>query len=1092
MYRFTPTYTIAGILLLFLSAGSVFAQQAPRYYEQWYFGDSVGLDFLQNPVQKIYGPLSSAEGCASICDPETGNILMFTNGETVWNRNGDVMPNGSGLRGHVSSTQSSLIIPLPGSKDIFYVFTARVGPYMDDSIGGIDYHVVDMREDAGNGDLVIRDVPLIDSASERLVGIRHCNGRDFWVVAHELWTNRFVSWKVTEDGIVDTVYSSVGQIYDYNLSLLPSIGNLKASPDGRYLFSVFYRASRGELLEFDKVTGQVVQSIAVLPGSYGASFSPDSRYLFTVNSGAIVERYSVNPLVGQSVDQTRLVVGDLGESFGFNRGIRSMQIGPDGNIYAAVRRFNKSIDNRMNSIGIIENPNLPSARFRDSAIVFEDPPGLDVTNGLPNCIDGFLSGQTDSSLSQGIARLIVEDTVMCPGDTLKLEVRGGTNSRWIAGDNRDCDDCPEISVWPDSTTEYRVQVFNVNCSGYDTLAVTIHVLSNEVDAGADTSVCSGGSVRLHASGKFDYRWNPSTGLSCDDCADPVATPDSTTTYILEGSKGGECVAYDSLVVTVLQPYRASLDTAMCQGDSVQIRLPSGSEFNWSPATGITCLDCSDPMVFPDVTTTYYVQWVDSNGCELFDSIRVNVNNIAVMGDTTFCAGGSARLRVEGARRYRWTPSGSLSCDTCSDPLATPMVTTTYHVAGSLSDGSCELLDSVTVTVHPLPEVNAGERDTVCLGESIELRASGGKRYLWDPAPDLHCWSCSRQTITPSESRWYYVTAFNEFDCESRDSVEIVVVPDLTIEAGKAQEICPGDSVQLGVEGGVRWRWTPAAGLNCDTCRSPLASPDSTTVYHVRAWSAEGCEAEDSVCVVVGRGPDSVRFWISRDHKAGTGEDIIIPVEAADSGVVTGITELSMIVRYDFRVMRLDPGSFARLLEGTALDGWVVEAAEPVRGEVHVRLTAPPGRTLTIADTLLRFSARLFLSDIRGTELPLEVLSNAECLTLDVSPGYAELDSICGLDFRMIELFTAKYAAPVVYPNPAHDRVRFEFSLGLEGHALMEVFDINGQRTGVLVNRYLESGAYSVDWDVSALPSGQYRYRLQSGDWIQSGVVNVKQ
>ena len=85
----------------------------------WYFGDHAGLDFKTgSPVALSNGALKTDEGCASISDT-AGNILFYTDGITVYNKKDTSMPNGTGLNGHSSSTQSSIIIPVPGNDSIF-------------------------------------------------------------------------------------------------------------------------------------------------------------------------------------------------------------------------------------------------------------------------------------------------------------------------------------------------------------------------------------------------------------------------------------------------------------------------------------------------------------------------------------------------------------------------------------------------------------------------------------------------------------------------------------------------------------------------------------------------------------------------------------------------------------------------------------------------------------------------------------------------------------------------------------------------------------------------------------------------------------
>ncbi len=108
---------------------SVYAQLEAS---NWYFGFNAGLRFdpVSNTVTPLVnGQLSTNEGCASISDAQ-GNLLFYTDGITVYDRNHGVMQNGNGLLGDPSSTQSAIIIPKPQDSDIYYIFT------VDTQVGG--------------------------------------------------------------------------------------------------------------------------------------------------------------------------------------------------------------------------------------------------------------------------------------------------------------------------------------------------------------------------------------------------------------------------------------------------------------------------------------------------------------------------------------------------------------------------------------------------------------------------------------------------------------------------------------------------------------------------------------------------------------------------------------------------------------------------------------------------------------------------------------------------------------------------------------------------------------------------------------------
>src|SRR5437868_1964390 len=113
--------------LVFMFLGIVF--NSPQTFAQkesynWYFGANAGITFNTDPPTALTnGAINTTEGCSSISD-DKGNLLFYTDGMTVWNKNHQVMDNGSGLNGDNRSTQSAVVIKLPESNSLYYIFTA--------------------------------------------------------------------------------------------------------------------------------------------------------------------------------------------------------------------------------------------------------------------------------------------------------------------------------------------------------------------------------------------------------------------------------------------------------------------------------------------------------------------------------------------------------------------------------------------------------------------------------------------------------------------------------------------------------------------------------------------------------------------------------------------------------------------------------------------------------------------------------------------------------------------------------------------------------------------------------------------------------
>ncbi len=1011
--------------------------------------------------------------------------------------------------------------------------------------------------------------------SEKVVGIRHCNGNDYWVVAHGLETDQFYSWLVSSNGVAaDPVISETGNVH--TLPDAYTIGYLKASPDGRFLFSVVQQDRTGELFPFDKETGEVGERITVIPSYYAASFSPNSQYLFvtidspqpTINRYTIVNNGVV--LTGPTIQQTQQMIVRLPSSNRMN--LRAMQIGPDRRIYVV----------KNASLAAIDNPDL-GGTFRDSAVVFDDPllpTGEIATNGLPNCIDSYLGNlpftvgcakvepieadfqHSDTSICVGesidftdlsrenakqwwwrfegastlqsreqnpksiqynqvgtwVVRLIVSnessydtafstvlvrpkpvanagpDQVICLGESIQLQASGGGQYKWLPNEGLSCDNCADPLAKPNQTTLYRVVVTNnFGCEAED--SVLVEVLPKiTVDVGPDTAICAGSSMQLQATGAGAGISGIRDGLSCTDCPNPIVAPLKTTTYTIvgRGSGGGNCSGVDSITVHVLDlPVAdAGKDTAVCAGETIRLNASGGAAYRWRASADLACLDCPDPLVTPSETTWYVVTTINDAGCEATDSVLVTLRPALAVNageDREICAGESVELKADGGTMYRWEASPDLSCLDCSNPVATPTSTTTYRVVVQNSAG-CEGRDSVTVVVHPLPVADAGADGSVCPGESLQLQARGGTRYRWEASPDLSCLDCPNPLATPSTSAMYVVTVFDENNCQAVDSVEVRVLPLMPVDMVREYVICPGETVQFDVPAGTAWDWTPAVGLTCTDCANPVASPDVTTLYHVVITGDNGCKQQDSVLVTVRKDPELVRLHIARDYKRLPGEQLVMPIELVDAIPNSTITQLRLTVDYDRGVMIMDAEEIEKNLAGTLLEGWSVIVVEARPGHLVVDLIAPTGGTLSGQGELLRVAGRMYISNVKGTEISFTLAETGGCFLFDPEPGFAELDDVCGLEFRLIEVGLEKYVAPTVYPNPADGPVRIEFGLGLDGMVDLEIFDANGRQTGVLFNGHLASGRYVVEWGAEDQSSGMYYYRLRSGDWVQSGQI----
>lgn len=363
----------------------------------WYFGNHAGLDFNSGvPVALSDGATYNdnyphSEGTAVISD-SSGSLLFYTNGQKIWNKNHTVMPNGDSLLGNLSSTQAALIVPKPGSSQLFYVFTTD-GFYQNNLQYGFRYSIVDICLDNGLGDVITneKNILLLDTVAEKLTAVRHSNGTDYWIITHKFFSDAFYSYLLTSAGIVDTVVTHIGSIHQEHcgFSVQPTrsaLGWLKASPDGTKLACVNGQTCLkiSELFDFNKTTGVVSNVLQLYTDSiavalYGVSFSPDNSKLYIssqINHDRIYQYdlSSGNPTV---IVNSKTIVADhssLGGPF-----YMAMVLGPDGKLYIAERN--------QTHLGGINFPNLAgtNCNYVDAAVQLSGSCSF----GLPNFIDFY-------------------------------------------------------------------------------------------------------------------------------------------------------------------------------------------------------------------------------------------------------------------------------------------------------------------------------------------------------------------------------------------------------------------------------------------------------------------------------------------------------------------------------------------------------------------------------------------------------------------------------------------------------------------------------------------------------------------------------
>lgn len=532
---------------------------------------------------------------------------------------------------------------------------------------------------------------------------------------------------------------------------------------------------------------------------------------------------------------------------------------------------------------------------------------------------------------------------ICINNSQQLTATGGVSYVWSNAATLNNASIVDPIATPTATTIYTVTVTDANgCVNTTNATVTVNPLP-VVGIHPDTLLCSGESVELYATGGVSYSWGPSAGLSCLNCADPVATPTANTTYtvlvtnafgcvdsaqvqvdmntidarfnasdstacvpttihfndlstadssivawgwtfgdggfataqnpshtyttpgvytvILQVTTSTGCIDTASLDITInsLPAVAAGPDRTICVNDTTALQGTGGVYYQWSPANTLSDATIAAPQAFPTNTTVYYLTVTDANGCQGTSQVTVNVNALPVVTTTPsqeLCDGDVLQLQATGGLDYLWSPASGLSCTVCPNPIANPFspvtLTHPYNVQVTDSNG-CINTGSTTITRLLLPGINMGPDTTICFGNSVEI--TGGSTqpftYSWTPAAGLACDTCATTVATPDSTTTFILTATGNNGCSRTDSVSVVVNPLPVITTSPDTAICHTQVVELTANGGTNFMWTPSQGITCsNACNMVMAAPDSTTTYSVLVTDPNGCQASSDIVVTV--------------------------------------------------------------------------------------------------------------------------------------------------------------------------------------------------------------------------------------------------
>jgi hypothetical protein len=330
------------LLPFFFFTSFVFSQQEAS---NWYFGQNAGIKFHPDGSVTALadGQLNTLEGCATLSDGN-GNLMFYTDGTTVYNKNHQIMLNGTGLKGHNSSTQSATIIQKPGSTTLFYVFTTTAVAMID----GLQYSEIDISLDGGLGAVTAnKNILIYTPTCEKLSVVKHSNNTDFWIITHGWDNNTFYSYLISASGVsTNPVSTNTGSVVGGS-NEFRSQGYMKISPDGTKLALCHQFIPLVELYDFNNSTG-IVSNPRIINSDnqpYGVEFSPDNNVLY-VSLQTFRKIYQYD-LTASNIAASQKLIANTPNYLG------ALQLGPNNKIYIAnYDTADLGVINEPNAIGL--------------------------------------------------------------------------------------------------------------------------------------------------------------------------------------------------------------------------------------------------------------------------------------------------------------------------------------------------------------------------------------------------------------------------------------------------------------------------------------------------------------------------------------------------------------------------------------------------------------------------------------------------------------------------------------------------------------------------------------------------------------------
>jgi len=301
--------------------------------------------------------------------------------------------------------------------------------------------------------------------------------------------------------------------------------------------------------------------------------------------------------------------------------------------------------------------------------------------------------------------------------------------------------------------------------------------------------------------------------------------------------------------------------------------------------------------------------------------------INITPNSTICKGDSIRLIASGARHYIWFDQlNNITATGTNANIVRPTGTTTVRVIGYDEHGCSEIKSTSIRVIQPL-KMLAAQGDTLCIGESKQLIATGASSYRWYPETGLNNTQVANPVARPVETTVYNVIGKDAYNCFTDTAqIKVVVGHPTPINIGRDTIITAGTSFQLRVlstntiNGGndqiKKWRWGGDVSISCPTCPAPEVKLSNDACISCTVVNNYGCVSTDTICIKT-LCPATELFVPNAFSPDGDGVNDVLLVQGKGIKLIKSFKIYNRWGQLVFEKANFSPGDPAYAWNGTA-------------------------------------------------------------------------------------------------------------------------------------------------------------------------------